>query len=147
MFKEPKNLVVKIGTPFQEVIDQAGGFNGTPGKILMGGPMMGLAQYMTEVPVIKGSGGILILTEEEAKPQKVSQCIKCGKCIGVCPVHLQPIFISGYAIKMNFDFAELYGALDCVECGSCSFICPSKRPLVESIRLAKREILAKRKKS
>lgn len=144
---EPKNLIVKIGTPFQEVIDQAGGYNGVPGKVIMGGPMMGLSQFSTEVPVIKGSGGILVLTEKEAQAEKVSPCIKCGKCIEACPVHLQPLFISAYSLKSDFEGAEKYGALDCVECGSCSFICPAKRPLVESIRLAKREVLAKRKKS
>ncbi|MCQ4923704.1 electron transport complex subunit RsxC [Tissierella carlieri] len=144
---EPRNLIVKIGTLFQEVISQAGGFNGVPGKVIMGGPMMGLSQFSTEVPVIKGSGGILVLTEKEAAAQKVSPCIKCGKCIEACPVHLQPLFISAYALKSDFQGAEKYGALDCVECGSCSFICPAKRPLVESIRLAKREVLAKRKKS
>lgn len=144
---EPKNLIVKIGTLFQEVIDQAGGFKGTPGKVIMGGPMMGLSQYTTEVPVIKGSGGILVLNEEEVLEQKVSPCIKCGKCLTACPVFLQPLFISAYALKKDFQGAEKYGALDCVECGSCSFVCPAKRPLVESIRFAKREILAKRKKS
>ncbi|CAK7068730.1 electron transport complex subunit RsxC [Tissierella sp. P1] len=144
---EPRNLIVKIGTPFQEVINQAGGFNGVPGKVIMGGPMMGLSQFSTEVPVIKGSGGILVLTEKEAAAQKVSPCIKCGKCIEACPVHLQPLFISAYALKNDFQGAEKHGALDCVECGSCSFICPAKRPLVESIRFAKREVLAKRKKS
>ncbi|MDR7857050.1 electron transport complex subunit RsxC [Tissierella sp.] len=145
--KEPKNIVVKIGTKFQEVIDQCGGFNGTPGKIIMGGPMMGLAQFSTDVPVIKGSGGILVLTEEEALAEKVSPCIKCGKCLEVCPVTLQPLHISAHALKKNFEGAERFNALDCVECGACSFICPAKRPLVESIRFAKREILAKRKKS
>lgn len=145
--KEPKNLIVKIGTPIQEVIDQCGGFNGVPGKIILGGPMMGPTQYSTDVPIIKGSGGILILTEKETLAEKVSPCIKCGKCLEVCPVRLQPLFISGHALKNDFDGAERYSALDCVECGACSFICPSKRPLVESIRFAKREILAKRKKS
>ncbi|MGJ0846070.1 electron transport complex protein RnfC [Tissierella praeacuta DSM 18095] len=143
----PKNLVVKIGTPFQEVIGEAGGFNGVPGKVIMGGPMMGLSQFSTEVPVIKGSGGILVLTEKEALPEKASPCIKCGKCIDACPVHLQPLFISAYALKKDFQGAEKCGVLDCVECGSCSFICPAKRPLVESIRFAKREVLSKRKKS
>lgn len=145
--KEPRNLMVKVGTKFQEVIDQCGGFNGTPGKIIMGGPMMGMAQFSTEVPVIKGSGGILILTEKEAKPEKVSPCIKCGKCLTVCPVRLQPLNISAYSLKKDFDGAARFNALDCVECGACSFICPAKRPLAESIRFAKREILAKRKKS
>ncbi|MFA5576199.1 MAG: electron transport complex subunit RsxC [Tissierellaceae bacterium] len=145
--KEPKNLIVKIGTTFQEVIDQAGGFNGVPGKIVMGGPMMGLSQFSTEVPVIKGSGGILVLTEEEALAEKESPCIKCGRCLDVCPVFLQPLYISAFALRKDFEGAERLGALDCVECGSCSFICPAKRPLVESIRFAKREVLAKRKKS
>lgn len=143
---EPKNLLVKMGTPFQEVIDQCGGFKERPGKILMGGPMMGLGQFSTDVPIIKGSSGILVLTEEEAKPQKISACIKCGQCLEACPVHLQPLFISAYALKENFEGAEEYSALDCIECGACSYICPAKRPLTESIRFAKREILSKRKK-
>lgn len=145
--KQPRNLIAKIGTPFQELIDQCGGFQGTPGKILMGGPMMGLAQFSTEVPVIKGSGGILIIPEEEAKAEPVLPCIKCGKCLEVCPVFLEPLYISAYALKNNFEGAERYHAIDCVECGACSYICPAKRPLTESIRFAKREILSKRKKS
>ncbi len=143
----PRNLIAKIGTPFHDLIDQCDGFNGVPGKVIMGGPMMGLAQYSTDVPVIKCSGSILILTEKEALAEKVSPCIKCGRCLEVCPVFLQPLHISAHALKNNFEGAERYGALDCVECGSCSFICPAKRPLVESIRFAKREILAKRKKT
>lgn len=143
----PKNLLVKIGTPFKEVIEQCGGFNGRPGKILMGGPMMGLSQYSIDVPIIKGSSGVLVLTEEEAKPKKITACIRCGKCLEVCPVHLQPLYISAHALRDNFESAERYGALDCVECGSCSYICPANRPLAESIRFSKREILSKRKKS
>ena len=145
--KQPRNLIAKIGTPFQELIDQCGGFNGTPGKILMGGPMMGLAQYSTEVPLIKGSGGILIIPLEDAKAEPVLACIKCGQCLDVCPVFLEPLYISAHALKGNFEGSERYHALDCVECGACSYICPAKRPLTESIKLAKREILSKRKKS
>lgn len=144
---EPKNLLVKIGTPFKEIIEQCGGFNGRPGKILMGGPMMGLSQYSIDVPVIKGSSGVLVLTEEEAIPRKISSCIRCGRCLEACPVYLQPLYISAHALRDNFESAEKYGALDCVECGACSYICPSNRPLAESIRFAKREILSKRKKS
>ncbi len=144
---QPKNLLVKIGTPFKEVIESCGGFKGRPGKILMGGPMMGLSQFSIDVPIIKGSSGILVLTEEEAKPRKISSCIKCGRCLEGCPVHLQPLYISAHALKDDFEGAEKYGALDCVECGACSYICPANRPLTESIRFAKREILSKRKKS
>ncbi len=143
---EPKNLISKVGTPFNELIAQAGGFKGEPGKIIMGGPMMGFAQYSIDVPTMKGTSGILCLTKEEAEAKETTACIKCGRCLKVCPVHLQPLYISAYAMKDMFDMAEKYSALDCVECGSCSFICPAGRPLVESIRLAKREILASRKK-
>ncbi|MBZ2175330.1 electron transport complex subunit RsxC [Schnuerera sp. xch1] len=144
--KEPKNLVTKVGTPFKDLIEQCGGFaEGSPGKIISGGPMMGIVQYSIDVPIIKGSGGILILTEEEARPEPMQPCIKCGKCIDVCSVNLQPLYLSSYALKKDFDKAEDLNALDCVECGSCSYICPAKRPLVESIRFAKREIIAKKK--
>ena len=144
--KEPKNLIAKIGTPFKDLIRQCGGFNeGSPGKIIMGGPMMGISQYSIDVPVIKGSGGILVLTEKEAKPEPIQPCIKCGKCVDICPVRLQPLYLSGYSLKKKFDNAEKLNALDCIECGACSYICPAKRPLVESIRMAKREIIAKRK--
>ena len=146
--KEPKNLIVKIGTSFKDVIEQCGGFNeGAPGKIIMGGPMMGLSQYTIEVPVIKGSGGILVLTEEEAKPIPMGPCIKCGKCVEACPVKLQPLYLSNYSLRGKFDKTEKFHVLDCVECGSCSYVCPAKRPLAESIRVAKREIIAKRKKA
>jgi len=146
--KQPKNLLVKIGTPLKDLIEQCGGFTeDSPGKIISGGPMMGIAQHSLDVPIIKGTGGILILTKKEARPEQVQPCIKCGKCVEVCPVNLLPLYISSYSLKKNFDKAEEYNALDCVECGSCSYICPAKRPLVESIRLAKREILAKKRKS
>lgn len=146
--KKPKNLIVKIGTSFKDVIEQCGGFNeGAPGKIIMGGPMMGLSQYTIEVPVIKGSGGILVLTEEEAKPIPMGPCIKCGKCVEACPVKLQPLYLSNYSLRGKFDKTEKFHVLDCVECGACSYVCPAKRPLAESIRVAKREIIAKRKKA
>lgn len=144
--KEPKNLIVKIGTPFKEVIEQCGGYKEKPGKIIMGGPMMGIAQFTDEVPVIKGTSGILVLNEKDAKIPEPQQCIRCGKCVDICPVNLQPLFISQFALKNMYDEAEKYHALDCIECGSCSFICPSKRPLLQSIRVAKRELISRRKK-
>lgn len=144
--KEPKVFQAKIGTPIQELIDQCGGFTETPGKIIIGGPMMGRSQFSTKVPVIKTTGGILGLSKSETNPPKSSPCIKCGQCLDVCPVYLQPLFISAYALRDNFEMAEKYNAVDCVECGACSYICPAKRPLTESIKLAKQEILAKRRR-
>lgn len=144
--KNPKNLLVKIGTPFSEIIEQCGGMTPDVGKLIMGGPMMGLAQYTDEIPVIKGTSGMLMLTELEAKVPEAEACIRCGKCVDACPVHLQPLFISQFAMKNNVEMAEAYHAADCIECGSCSYICPAKRPLVESIRLMKREVLARRRK-
>lgn len=145
--KEPKNLMIKVGTSFKEIIEQCGGYNGTPGKLIMGGPMMGLAQYTDEIPSVKTTSGILVLTPEEAIIPKPKNCIKCGKCVEICPAFLQPLYISAYSLNNMHETAEKYNALDCIECGSCSFICPSKRPLLQSIRVSKREILAKKRKT
>lgn len=143
--KEPKVFLAKIGTPIQELIDQCDGFTESPGKIIVGGPMMGKSQFTTQVPLIKTTGGILGLSKAESKPVEVLPCIRCGQCLDVCPVFLQPLFISAYALKNNIEMAEKYNAVDCVECGACSYICPAKRPLKESITLAKQEILTQRR--
>lgn len=145
--KEPKNLLVKIGTTIEDIIEQCGGFKGKPGKIIAGGPMTGFTQFTLKTPITKGITGIIVMTAEESYPAKVSPCIKCGKCLEVCPVKLEPLNISAYALKDRFDDAQKLNALACIACGSCSYICPAKRPLVESITHAKREITAKRKKS
>jgi electron transport complex protein RnfC len=100
-----------------------------------------------DIPSTKTTSGILCFTEAEAKIPEASNCIKCGKCVSVCPAFLQPAQVSAYSLKDMFDLAEEYRALDCIECGSCSFICPAKRPLLHSIRVAKREILARRRKA
>ncbi|MBN2286014.1 MAG: electron transport complex subunit RsxC [Tissierellales bacterium] len=144
--KEPKNLMVKIGTSFRDVIEYCGGYSEHPAKLINGGPMMGIAQYSDDVPVIKGTSGILILNEDDAKTPEASNCIRCAKCVDICPSGLQPLTISKFSLLGKFEEAEAFNAMDCIECGSCSFVCPSKRPLVDSIRIAKKEILAKRKK-
>ncbi len=143
----PKNLIVKIGTSFKEIIEQCGGYKEEVGKLIMGGPMMGLAQFTDEVPVTKGTSGILVLDKNDAMLPDPQSCIRCGKCVDICPVNLQPLFISKFSQKKMYDEAEKYHALDCIECGSCSFICPSKRRLLQSIRVAKNEIIAKRRKN
>ena len=145
--KEPKNMMIKVGTMLSEIVEQCGGYEDNIGKFIMGGPMMGLSTHTDQLPATKTTSGILVLTEDEAKIPESSLCIKCGKCVEACPTYLQPSYISAYALINNLAMAEKYHALDCIECGSCSFVCPSKRPLVDSIRLAKREILAQRRKS
>lgn len=146
--KEPANLITKVGTVVSEIIGQCGGFKEDlkVGKFIMGGPMMGLAQYTTNIVTNKGSSGILCISNQEANIPDPSNCLRCGRCTEVCPAFLQPLYISAYSLKGDFKQAANHRALDCIECGSCSFICPAKRPLVESIRNAKRQIQAMRRK-
>ena len=145
--KEPKNLLVKIGTSIGDLIEQCGGFNGNPGKIIVGGPMTGFTQFTLDTPITKGATGIIVLTEEESAPVKITPCIRCGECVTKCPAFLEPITISNYSLKDMYEEAETSYALACIECGTCSYTCPAKRPLAESIAHAKREIKASRKKS
>lgn len=146
--KEPANLITKVGTVVSEIIDQCGGFKEDVkvGKFIMGGPMMGMTQYTTNVVTNKGSSGILCISAEESKIDEPSNCLRCGRCTDVCPAFLQPLYISANSLKGDFERAAEHRALDCIECGSCSFICPARRPLVESIRNAKRQIQAMRRK-
>lgn len=143
----PKNLIVRIGTSFREIIEQCGGLKGTVGKIIAGGPMMGITQFSLDIPAIKGTSGILVLSEDEARLPAPSNCIRCGKCVETCPINLMPANISACSLANKHEQAEALNAMDCIECGSCSFVCPAKRPLVDSIRVSKREILARRKKA
>ena len=143
----PKNLIVKIGTSFREIIEQCGGLKGKVGKVIAGGPMMGITQFSLDIPAIKGTSGILVLSEEEARLPEPSNCIRCGKCVETCPINLMPANISTCSLANRHEQAEALNAMDCIECGSCSFVCPAKRPLVDSIRVSKREILARRKKA
>jgi len=144
---EPKNLVTRVGTLVSEIIEQCGGLriDKKVGKIIMGGPMMGIAQHTVDIPVNKGASGILCLDEQESKTPKPQSCLRCGKCLDVCPAFLQPLYISAYSLKGDYKSTESYRALDCIECGSCSFICPARRPLLQSIRNAKREIISSKK--
>ena len=144
--KEPKNLFVRVGTPFQNVIDFCGGFTDNANILIMGGPMMGLSQWTSEVPVIKGTSGILAW-ETPSQPIEYA-CIRCSRCVNHCPMNLIPTQLMKYAKFDYLEEAEGWGILDCVECGSCQFTCPAKIPLVHWIRLGKSKTMAlKRKKS
>jgi electron transport complex protein RnfC len=143
--KEPKNLLVKIGTPVNELISFCGGYEGSIGKVISGGPMMGIAQHNDDIPVIKGSSGILVQREKVIKDEE-RDCIRCGRCVDKCPMSLMPTMIIQYAQKDDFDNCKEYFALDCYECGVCSYVCPSKIPLVHWIKYAKGELMKRKKK-
>lgn len=145
--KNPKNLRFRVGVTLRDMIDYCGGYSGEIGKVILGGPMMGVAQFTDQVQAIKNTSAVLVLTPDQVVVDQNNNCIKCGKCTSVCPIGLQPTQISMFSMMNKFDQAEKYNALDCIECGSCSFICPAKRSLLPSIRVAKREILAARRKN
>ncbi len=143
--KKAANLMVKIGTTFSDIIEQCGGLNDNASKIISGGPMMGISQATAHVPVMKGTSGILVLTEKEVQLQEAGPCIRCSRCIEVCPMSLLPNFLGTVSEKRLIDRAESYHALDCIECGCCSYVCPAARPLTQWIRAAKAVIVAQRK--
>lgn len=138
--KEPGNFLVRLGTPVSALIAAAGGMPDDCAKVLGGGPMMGRAFTNLEVPVVKGTSGITLLNEQEARRGKVSNCIRCAKCVGVCPMGLEPFLLAKTSMLGRFADARANDVMDCIECGSCSFTCPSNRPLLDWIRLGKANV-------
>jgi len=137
---QPKNVNVPIGTSLQELFDFCGGFKSTPYKVLMGGPMMGIAQYSLETSVIKNTNAILAFDEKEGDLPAEWACIRCGKCINACPMKLMPLELNRLVMANKIYELDRYHILDCIECGSCSYSCPSKRHLVQSIRMGKEAV-------
>ena len=135
--KNPANVLVPIGTPMRDVIDLCGGITDDTARILLGGPMMGAVQKSLDVPVVKGTSGILILSNNEVKDLEEYNCIRCGKCVDACPIFLNPSMMGMLAKKGLWDDMVEYNIMDCFECASCSFVCPSNIPLVQSFRVAK----------
>ena len=134
---EAKNVVVPIGTPIKDVIAFCGGYKGTPGKILMGGPMMGMALADDELPVLKQNNAILVFDKKDAALPAPSACIRCGRCVSACPMHLMPTAIERQVKARNAEELNALNIMTCMECGSCAFVCPANRPLVQSMRLGK----------
>ena len=143
---EPKNLEVRIGTPVEKLIDACGGFKEAPNKLLMGGPMMGTALSSLDVPVIKGTNAILAFCGKECVLNPNPVCIRCGKCVEVCPMGLIPTYIYRSYETDPVQVLEKVNALDCIECGACTFVCPGKLPLVQGIRVAKQRVADSRRK-
>jgi electron transport complex protein RnfC len=138
--KNPCNLMVRIGTPTSTLIEKAGGLPEDTGKIISGGPMMGKALNSLEVPVVKGTSGILIMNQKEAKRCESQNCIRCGKCISVCPMGLEPYILQLLSEQKNYEEAEQHHIMDCMECGSCQYTCPSNRALLDYVRVGKSKV-------
>ena len=142
--KEPGNYIVRIGTLFRDVVERLGGFQEEPAKIIMGGPMMGIAQYSLDVPVMKGTTGVIFLSKKEAKTFEELPCIKCAKCVDICPVNLVPTEIVRMVKYSRWHYLDELHPVDCMECGSCAYSCPSRIPIVQYIKLAKQKAMEKK---
>jgi len=137
----PGNYFVRIGTPVKNLIEAAGGFPDDTGKIVSGGPMMGKALNSTEVPIVKGTSGIILFPSNESKRMDSMPCIRCAKCVQACALNLEPYLLMTLSEMGLFERAEKERITDCMECGSCSFICPAGRPLLDYIRLGKATVI------
>ena len=134
---EPQNFIVPIGTPFHDLISVAGGLNEKTERVISGGPMMGFAQSDLAVPVIKATNSILCLLKDQNGAAENPVCLRCGKCVSVCPMRLQPLYMYRFTNARRVDQLQRLNLLDCIECGSCAFTCPGKLPLVEVFRKGK----------
>lgn len=137
----PGNYLVRIGTPVSLLIEKAGGLPDDTGKIISGGPMMGKALINTDIPVVKGMSGIILFPSSESDRMPSQPCIRCAKCVSVCPLGLEPYLLMLLAQKGLFEKAEEERITDCMECGSCSYTCPAGRPLLDYIRLGKSTVI------
>ena len=134
---QPQNFIVRIGTPLHDLIEVAGGLNEKTERVISGGPMMGFAQSDLSVPVIKATNSVLCLLKDVNGAAENPVCLRCGKCVAVCPMRLQPLYMYRFVNAKRVDELERLNLLDCMECGSCAFTCPGKLPLVESFRKGK----------
>ena len=137
---EPQNFIVRIGTPFHDLIEVAGGLHDKTERVISGGPMMGVAQSDLSVPVLKATNSILCLLKDENGAAENPVCLRCGKCVSVCPMRLQPLYMYRFTNAGRVDELQRMNVLDCIECGSCAFTCPGKLPLVETFRKGKQMV-------
>ncbi len=142
----PQNFIVRIGTNYHELVEEAGGFKQEPVKIVSGGPMMGFALFGLDVPTTKTASALLCLTEDEVSRMEPSACINCGRCVEVCPGRVVPKLLAVAAANGDEETFLAHDGMECCECGCCSFVCPAKRQLTQSIKSMRKTILGKRKK-
>lgn len=142
----PQNFIVRIGTNYSELIEEAGGFKQDPVKIVSGGPMMGFGIFDLNVPTTKTSSALLCLTKDDVSETEPTACINCGRCVEVCPGRVLPKQLADMALHHDLEAFEKCNGLECCECGCCSYICPAKRPLTQAIKSARKMVLAEKKK-
>ncbi len=139
--KHPGNFLVRMGTPFSQLLEACGGLPEGDNKVLAGGPMMGKAVVSMEVPVCKGTNSITVLTDDDAHRKSVRPCIRCGKCLDACPMGLEPYLLATLSSLQEFERLEKEGITSCISCGSCQFTCPSHRPILDNILHGKGEVM------
>lgn len=135
--KEPQNVLAPIGTPIKNLFDFCGGFVSEPKKVLYGGPMMGTAVSDLDAPVLKNNNAVLAFNEKDSQLPEETECIRCGRCIDACPMHLMPVFIESAYIQKRKDLLEKHKVNICMECGCCAYVCPARRRLVQVMKLSK----------
>jgi electron transport complex protein RnfC len=142
VIERPSNLLIPLGTSFEKAIEACGGFKQEPAKVIMGGPMMGLAQYSLQVPVIKATSGILALSQQEVDYEVPAEplCIRCGRCVDACPMNLIPTYLAANAHAGKWEELRRFNILDCIECGCCNYACPTKNPIVQLVKTGKAEL-------
>ncbi|MBU1863537.1 MAG: electron transport complex subunit RsxC [Candidatus Omnitrophica bacterium] len=143
--KSSQNVRVRVGMSFRDVIQEIGGLLDSPLRVIMGGPLMGIAQERLEIPIVKATSGILIMSPAECRFPRTRPCIRCGRCVDVCPMGLVPNIITLAGESERYTQADEWGVHDCIECGACAYVCPAKRPMVQSVKMIKNELLRQEK--